>query len=88
LRQEILAKKPSVRQTEFLIKRLNKKSKPKTPLTGDRAYYEALATAFSRQLQGMKVKIHTRGRLGKLEIFYNHQEELELLMTKLGVERI
>ena len=90
LREDIIIKNMSVRQVENLIKRLNKKNKEnftKSP-ADDQAYYEALATAFSRRLQGLKVKIASQGRIGKLEIFYNQPEELEWLMNILGVEKI
>ena len=89
LREDIIIKKMPVRQVENIIKRLNKKNKSnlaKTP-AGDQAYYEALGTALSRQLQGLKVKIAYKGRTGKLEIFYSLQEELEWLMNRLGVEK-
>ena len=88
LREDIIIKKMSVRQVENIVKRFNKKKKTNLARTpaDDQAYYDALATAFSRQLQGLKVKIGHQGQTGKLEIFYNQQEELEWLMTKLGVE--
>jgi ParB family chromosome partitioning protein len=88
LREDIIVKKMSVRQVENLIKRLNKhnkKSKLPEAASDDQAYYEALATGFSRQLRGLKVKIDYRNPAKKLEIFYNSQEELEWLMEKLGV---
>ncbi|MDR2725770.1 MAG: ParB/RepB/Spo0J family partition protein [Candidatus Adiutrix sp.] len=87
IRNNIITKKMPVRQVENIIKRLNKKNKTTKPLpSDDQAYYEALATAFSRQLQGLKVKIGRQGRAGKLEIFYSRQDELEWLMTRLGVK--
>jgi ParB family chromosome partitioning protein len=88
LREDIIVKKMSVRQVENLIKRFNKhnkKSKLPEAASDDQAYYEALATGFSRQLRGLKVKIDYRNPAKKLEIFYNSQEELEWLMEKLGV---
>jgi ParB family chromosome partitioning protein len=91
LREEIIVRKLSVRQVENLIKRLNKKTRPRTFTASpadDKAYYEALATSFSRQLEGLKVKIDHQSRVKKLEIFYTRQEELEWLMAKLGVDKV
>jgi ParB family chromosome partitioning protein len=90
LRENIIIRKLSVRQVENLIKRLNNKRRataaPSYP--DDKAYYEALSTAFSRQLRGLKVKITHQGQTKKLEIFYSSPEEMEWLMTRLGVEQI
>jgi len=87
LREDIIIKKMPVRQVENLIKRLNKNKKKNFTQTSadDNVYFEALATALSRGLQGLKVKIVHQGRSGKLEIFYNQREEFEWLMAKLGV---
>jgi ParB family chromosome partitioning protein len=90
LRENIIVRKLSVRQVENLIKRSNKKRKLASGASpaDDQAYYEALSTAFSRQLRGLKVRITHQGQTKKLEIFYSHQEEMEWLMTRLGVEQI
>lgn len=90
LREDIIVRKLSVRQVETLIKRLNKKRKEDfaNKPADDRAYYEALANAFSSRLRGLKVKIGRQGQAGKLEIYYTHQEELEWLMTRLGVDSV
>jgi ParB family chromosome partitioning protein len=88
LRENIIVRKLSVRQVESLVKRLNKKRKPEAPPDDDQAYYDALAAAFSRQLSGLKVSINPRGQTKKMEIFYSRQEELEWLMTRLGVEAV
>ena len=88
LRGEILAKKLSVRQTEAIVRKLNKKRiGPKTP-SDEKVYYDALAQGFSRQLRGLKVKINFTGQVNKLEVFYSSQEELEWLMTRFGVEPV
>jgi len=88
LRQNIIVKKLSVRQVENLIKRVNKKRKTtqEGSTSNDQAYYDALSEAFSLQLHGLKVKITPQGQTKKMEIFYSRQEELEWLMTRLGVE--
>jgi len=88
VRQNIIVKKMSVRQVENLIKRVNKKRKPaqEAAPADDQAYYEALGTAFSLQLHGLKVKISPQGQTKKMEIFYSKQEELEWLMNRLGVQ--
>jgi len=90
LREDIIGRNLSVRQTEYLIKRLNKKKKENftTNPADDQAYYESLAMAFSRQLRGLKVKIDHQGQTGKLEISYTRQDELEWLMKRLGVEAV
>jgi len=87
MRHNIIVKKLSVRQVENLIKRLNKKRKPaqETSPADDQAYYDALESAFSMQLQGLKVKITPHGPSKKMEIFYSKHEDLERLMTRLGV---
>jgi ParB family chromosome partitioning protein len=86
LRENIIVRKLSVRQVENVIKRLNKKKRAKSEASpaGDQAYYEALATAFSHQLHGLKITINPQSK--KMEIVYSTQEELEWLMTRLGVE--
>jgi len=90
LREDAIVKKLSVRQLEHIIKRLNKKKKEQLTdaPADDQAYFEALATSFSRQLRGMKVKIAHQGQAGKLEVSYTRQEELEWLMERFGVDPV
>ncbi len=85
LRTEILAKNLNVRQTESLVKRLNRKPGAVPPPSTDDIYFEALAKSFSNELSGLKVRINHSGQNKKLEIFYSSADELEWLMKKMGV---
>ena len=90
LRSEIMTRKLSVRQTELLVKKMNRKPQPSKlgGPSGDRAYFEALSKAFSHKLGGLKVTIRHSGSIKKLEIAYGSNEELEWLMNKLGVDPV
>jgi len=90
LRQNVIIKKLSVRQVENLIKRVNRKRKATQDGSpaNDQAYYEALETAFSLQLNGLKVRINPQGPIKKMEISYSKPEDLEWLMQRLGVETV
>ena len=90
LRSEIMTKKLSVRQTELLVKKLNRKPQPSKlgGQIGDQAYFEALSKAFSHKLGGLKVTIRHTASAKKLEIAYSSNEELEWLMNKLGVDPV
>lgn len=89
IRTEIMTKNLSVRQTEFLVKKLNKRpgSKPEK-ISQEAAYFEALAKSFADKLGGLKVKIDYAGSTKKMEIFYRSNEELEWLMKKIGVDPV
>lgn len=87
LRTEVITKNLTVRQTEALVKKMNRKPGLKAGQNlGDEAYFEALAKSFTNKLGGLKVKINHSGKSKKLEIFYANNEELEYLMKKIGVE--
>jgi len=87
LRTEVITKNLTVRQTEALVKKMNRKQNAKgLQNLADEAYYEALAKSFTNKLGGLKVKISYGGKNKKLEIFYANNEELELLMKKVGVD--
>lgn len=88
LRSEIITKSLTVRQTELLAKKLNRKPEIKPLNSGDEAYFEALAKSFSNQLGGLKVKINHSAKTRKLEIYYSSNEELEWLMKKVGTEAV
>ena len=88
LRSEVVAKSLTVRQTEALVKKLNRKPGTKPFGGGDEAYFEALAKSFSNQLGGLKVNINHTGKTKKLEIYYTSNEELEWLMKKVGTETV
>ena len=87
-RGEVLAKSLTVRQTENLVRRLNRNKATHKSGLEDQAYYEALANRFTSRLNGLKVKITPSGRGCKMEIFYSRPEELEWLMQKIGVEPV
>ena len=78
--QQVMRRKLSVRETEALIKRLNRQ--PETsdaPPGGESAYFTHLAEDLSRHF-GTKVAIQRRGQRGKVEIeFYNDQDLDRLL---------
>jgi len=86
LRTEVMTKNLTVRQTEALVKKLNKKPSSRKDNIADEAYYESLEKLFTRQLGGLKVKINHAGKNKKLEINFQSNEELEWLMNKIGVK--
>ncbi|MDR2946116.1 MAG: ParB/RepB/Spo0J family partition protein [Candidatus Adiutrix sp.] len=88
LRSEVISKSLTVRQTEALVKKLNRKPGARPEALENEAYFEALSQAFSHKLGGLKVKISHSGKNRKMEIFYTGNEDLELLMKKLGVEPV
>jgi len=89
LRAEVVGRGLTVRQTEALVKKLNRKPvRSLGPGQDEAAYFEALSKSFSDRLGGLKVRINHSGSNKKLEIFYNENEELELLMNKLGVKPV
>jgi len=88
LRSEIITKSLTVRQTEALVKKMNKKPGPHPGSIENEAYFEALSKSFSNKLGGLKVKINHSGKNKKMEIFYQSNEDLELLMKKLQVDPV
>ncbi|MDR1044017.1 MAG: ParB/RepB/Spo0J family partition protein [Candidatus Adiutrix sp.] len=90
LRTEIMTKRLSVRQTELLVKKMNRQTQfsKAGAQEGDQVYFEALAKAFSHKLGGLKVVIRQSGTTKKMEITYGSNEELEWLMNRLGVDSI
>ncbi len=76
----------SVRQTEALVKALNKPPKEETPpvdpMEDIRMYLDALEKDLASSL-GRKVKIAHKGNKGKIELEYYGDEDLELLLTAL-----
>ncbi len=72
----VIEKGLSVRQTEAMVKKLRKGSRQAQKTRPDTAntYYTSLAEDLSRRF-GTKVQIKRRGKVGKLEIeFYNDQD--------------
>jgi len=74
----------SVRQTEALVKALNKPDidKPKAEVPDIKMYLEELERDLSGSL-GRKVKIAHKGKRGRVELEYYGDEDLELLLTAL-----
>lgn len=85
LRTEIITKNLTVRQSETLVNRLNKKQISRPENSTEDIYFEALSKSFSNELGGLKVKINHFGKSKKMEIFYSSTDELEWLMKKFGV---
>ena len=83
LRDLIVKKALSVRQTESLAKKLQAPSKPKdTGAEGDR-YIRSLAKDLQRSL-GTKVTITKRGKKGRIVIEFYSDEELGRLIDRLS----
>jgi ParB family chromosome partitioning protein len=77
----------SVRQTEALVKRLKKEAraaKPATP-TAD-PHFADVADRLSRRF-GTRVKIHRKGKKGRLEIEFYSDDDLDRLLELLGQSR-
>lgn len=88
LRAEVIGKKLTVRQTEALVKKTNRRPGSAKDISGDEAYFESLAKSFTDQLGGLKVRISHSGPSKKMEIYYSSNEELEWLMKKFGVKSV
>lgn len=86
MRAEVISNTLTVRQTEALVRKLNKKPGPKKDNLADVAYYESLANSFTKQFGGLKVRIDHSGKNKKLEVYFQSNEDLEWLMTKMGVK--
>ncbi|MBW2309799.1 MAG: ParB/RepB/Spo0J family partition protein [Deltaproteobacteria bacterium] len=83
LRDLIVKKALSVRQTESLAKKLQAPSKPKdTAAEGDR-YIRSLAKDLQRSL-GTKVTITKKGKKGRIVIEFYSDEELGRLIDRLS----
>ena len=86
-REIVLSQGLSVRQTEALVKKALKPPRKPTPAEKDTAYFEALSREMARVL-GSKVKLHRKGKRGRIEIEFNSNEDLERLMSLLGVKPV
>lgn len=85
IRTQVITKNLTVRQTEALVKRFNFSLTAKPEEKTEEIYFEALAQAFSKELDGLKVIITPGGSNPKIEIFYKENEGLERLMKKLAI---
>jgi len=82
-REQVLARRLSVRQTEILVKKTLAPPPRKKTSDKDDVYFQALADQMTRGL-GAKVKVARRGRRGRIEISFSSYKELERLMDLLG----
>jgi ParB family chromosome partitioning protein len=96
VRNIILNKTLTVRETELLVKRYNKKlSQPqqnndsnnddlnKDNISND--YYNSLCSQISNKLGGLNVNINNTTKIKKIEIYYNNNEDIEKIMNILGI---
>lgn len=81
LRDEIIKKDLSVRQSEALVKQRSRARAGKTR-TRD-PYLQSLADSLKRSL-GTKVEIRKRGKQGSIQIYFYSEEELNRLLEVLG----
>jgi len=82
--REVVAKKLSVRETEALIKRINKQKKPaSTPeTTSEQRYFNDISEDLSRHF-GTRVRIQRKGKKGRVEIDFFSDDDLDRLLTLL-----
>ena len=82
--REVVAKKLSVRQTEALIKRINGEKKPvQLPeLTPEQRYFRDISDDLSRHY-GTRVRIHRKGKKGRVEIDFFNDDDLNRLLEML-----
>ncbi|MGD9159100.1 MAG: ParB/RepB/Spo0J family partition protein [Desulfobacteraceae bacterium] len=83
LRDIIVKRQLSVRQTENLINRDNSKEEVKKDKTEEEYYIDTLADGLKRSL-GTKVEIKRRGKKGQINIYFYSNEELERLLEVLS----
>jgi ParB family chromosome partitioning protein len=85
VREQVLAKGLSVRETEALVKRAKKAalSPPPPPKKAD-PNMQALEDSLKKSL-GTKVKIVNKKKGGKIEISYFSPEDLDRLLERLGI---
>ena len=84
---DVFARELSVRDTEELVRRLNKSATAKKPVVteknDDEPDYVAILEKKIRQSLGRRVKIVSGKRAKKLEIEFSDDRDLENLLTKL-----
>lgn len=83
--RRIIHKGLSVRETEALAKKLGSEAKKKPAHPKKDAQIESLQEKLTRNL-GTKVRIHHKGKKGRIEIEYYSLEELDRLLDILGGE--
>lgn len=80
--QRIVSDGLSVRQTEELVKRLNRPEKPPKTPDPDQIYYDAAERELGERL-GRKIRIHSGKRKGRLELEYYNVDDLNDLLEAL-----
>jgi len=79
----VVEKKLSVRQTEALVRKLNRPDPPVRMPTCEDIQIQSVTEALSRGL-GTRVAIRKKGKTGKLEIAFSSDEELNRLIDLLN----
>jgi ParB family chromosome partitioning protein len=82
--RKVVSKGLSVRETESLVKQLRVEITPhrSPPTSSEDAYFSDLTADLSRQF-GTKVNIKRRGKVGKLEIEFYSDDDLDRLLRQL-----
>jgi ParB family chromosome partitioning protein len=83
MRDEIIRKELSVRQTEALVKRRGRLGPARSRAKGKDPYLKSLADSLKSSL-GTKVEIKKRGKQGSILIYFYSDEELDRLLEVLG----
>ncbi|BDR68500.1 ParB/RepB/Spo0J family partition protein [Clostridium tetani] len=84
--QKIIINKLSVRETERLVKSLNKKEETKDSIVSkNNPYYEDIKNRLEDFFQ-TKVKIDNKNNKGKIEIEYYSEEDLQRIIDILNLE--
>jgi ParB family chromosome partitioning protein len=83
MRDEIIRKDLSVRQTEALVKKRSRLGASKLRARGRDPYLQSLADSLKNAL-GTKVEIRKRGKQGSILIYFYSDEELDRLLEVLG----
>ena len=81
--KKVVSEGLSVRQTESLVKALQKEKKEKPKLTDEIALYLGEAEKNLSGHLGRKVKINHKGKKGRIELEYYNVQDLEALLAAL-----
>ena len=81
--KKVVSEGLSVRQTESLVKALQKEKKEKPKLTDEIALYLGEAEKNLSGHLGRKVKINHKGKKGRIELEYYNVQDLEALLASL-----
>lgn len=82
--RSVASKRLSVRQTEALVKQLNQAKETPAPRkkSSDEIYFNGIAEDLSRHF-GTRVKIHRKGKKGRLEVEFYNDDDLDRILTLL-----